>query len=37
MVVLNEYPDMFIPFQGDGDGVGAGGLDATHVGNSPEF
>jgi len=37
MVVLSEYPDRFVPLQGDGDGVGAGGLDVTRVGDSPEF
>jgi len=37
MVVLNEYPDGFVPLQGDGDGVGADGQDATRVGDSPEF
>jgi hypothetical protein len=37
MVVLSEYPDKFVPLQGDGDDVGAGGLDATRVGDSPEF
>ncbi len=37
MVVLNEYPDRFEPLQGDGDGVGAGGLDATPVGDFPEL
>jgi hypothetical protein len=37
MVVLNEYLDRFVPLQGDGDGVGTGGLDATRVGDSPEF
>ncbi len=37
MVVLSEYPDRFVPLQGDGDDVGAGGLDATRVGDSPEF
>ncbi len=37
MVVLSEYPDRFVPLQGDGDGVGAGGLDVTRVGDPPEF
>jgi hypothetical protein len=37
MVVLSEYPDRFVPLQGDGDDVGTGGLDATRVGDSPEF
>ncbi len=37
MVVLIEYLDRFVPLQGDGDGVGAGGLDATRVGDFPEF
>jgi len=31
MVVLSENPDRFVPLQGDGDGVGACGLDATRV------
>jgi hypothetical protein len=37
MVVLSEYPDRFVPLQGDGDGAGTSGLDATRVGDSPEF
>jgi len=37
VVVLNEDPDRFVTLQGYGDGVGVGGLDATCVGNSPEF
>ncbi len=37
MVVLGEYPDRFVPLQGDGDVVGAGGLDATRVGDFSEF
>jgi len=37
MVVLSKYLDRFVPLQGDGDGVGVGGLDVTRVGNSPEF
>lgn len=37
VVVLSEYPDRFIPLQGDGDGAGAGGLDAARVGDFLEF
>jgi hypothetical protein len=37
VVVLSEDPDRFVALQGYGDGVGAGGLDAACVGDSPEF
>jgi hypothetical protein len=37
MVVLSEHPDRFVSLHRYGDGVGAGGLDATRVGDSPEF
>jgi hypothetical protein len=37
MIVLSEHPDGFVSLQGDGDGVGSGGFNAIHVGDSREF
>ncbi len=31
MAVLSKYPYWFVPLQGDGDDVGACGLDAARV------